>query len=155
MLTMLGTGAGCTGSIPVVLYATGANRGILLDQASPAVMTGSLDPQPPGVVDPSQLPGTYAAATANSSTVGATPMAANLVLITLDSQTHNVAGTLYPGSPPPIAGTYTFMANETGTITFTAPTAAKYVIYATDASHFEMIDVDAATTNPSVIFAQQ
>ena len=155
VLTMLGTGAGCTGSIPVVLYATGANRGILLDQASPAVMTGSLDPQPPGVVDPSQLPGTYAAATANSSTVGATPMAANLVLITLDSQTHNVAGTLYPGSPPPIAGTYTFMANETGTITFTAPTAAKYVIYATDASHFEMIDVDAATTNPSVIFAQQ
>lgn len=154
VLTMLGTGATCTGSIPVVLYATGANRGFLLDQSSAAVMTGSMDPQTSNVVDPSQLPGTYAAATANSSTIGVTPVAANFILTTLDSQTHNVAGTLYPGAPT-IAGTYTFTFNETGTITLTAPTAAMYVIYATDASHFEMIDVDATVTNPSVIFAQQ
>jgi hypothetical protein len=154
VITMLGTSAGCTGSIPVVLYASGANRGFLLDQSSAAVMTGSMDPQTSNVIDPSQLPGTYAAATANSSTVGATPVAANLILTTLDFQTHNVAGTLYPGAPT-IAGTYTFTVQETGTITLTAPVAAKYVIYATDASHFEMIDVDATVTNPSIIFAQQ
>jgi hypothetical protein len=153
VLTMLGTGGGCTGSIPVVLYASGANRGLLLDQ-SMAVMTGSMDPQTANVIDPSQLPGTYAAATANSSTVGATPVAANLILTTLDSKTHNVAGTLYPGAPA-ITGTYTFTVQETGTITLTAPSPAQYVIYATDASHFEMIDVDATDTNPSVIFAQQ
>ena len=63
-------------------------------------------------------------------------------------------GTQYPGATA-LAGTYTFLINGTGTIVLTAPTAANYVIYATDASHFKMIAVDKAVTSPSVINAQQ
>lgn len=154
VLTMLGTGASCTGSIPVVLYASGTNRGFLLDQSSAAVMTGSMDPQDGNVQAPSQLPGTYAAATLSSATSAVTPMAANLLLTSLDPNTHNVAGTQYPGAQA-MTGTYTLTFNGTGTIALTAPAASNYVLYAIDASHFEMIDVDKTVTNPFVIHAQQ
>jgi hypothetical protein len=53
-----------------------------------------------------------------------------------------------------LTGAYTLLGTGDGTVTLTAPVAS-YVIYATDPSHFEMIDVDKAVTNPSVIFAQQ
>ena len=68
-----------------MLYASGANRGFLLDQSSAAVMTGGMDPQDGNVVAPSQLPGTYAAATANTATSGVVPTAANLLLTSVSS----------------------------------------------------------------------
>ena len=154
VLTLLGTGSSCTGGLPFVLYASGANRGFLLDQSSAAVMTGGMDPQDGSVIDPSQLPGTYAAATVSSATSGATPVAANLLLTFLDPKTKNVGGTQYPGTQT-VTGNYTFTFNGTGTVVLTAPAAAKNVIYAIDASHFEMINVDTTVTNPSVVFAQQ
>jgi hypothetical protein len=51
----------------------------------------------------------------------------------------------------------------TGTITLTQPAATKYVFYPLDnpkqsgflIQHFEMIDVDPANTNPTVIFGER
>lgn len=154
VITFLGTGSGCTSGIPFVFYASGANRGFLLDQSSAAVMAGGMDPQDANVFAPSQLPGTYAAFSVTSATPSVLPFAANLVLTSLDTNTHDVGGTEYPGAQT-VTGTYTLNLDSTGTIALTAPAAASYVIYATDASHFEMINVDSGAKNPVVIFAQQ
>ena len=154
VVTLLGTGSTCTGGLPFVLYASGANRGFLLDQSSAAVMTGAMDPQTGnGAFAPSELPGTYTVGTVSNATSGVRPMVANLLLTSPGNQVYNVVGAQYPG-PVAVTGTYTLMLGGTGTIVLTTP-AASYVIYATDASHFEMIDVDASVANAAVIFAQQ
>jgi hypothetical protein len=152
VVTMLGTGSSCTGGVPVVLYASGTNRGFLLDQSS-AVMTGAMDPQQNNAFAPSQLPSTYAVATVSNATSGVVPMAATLLLTSLDSQTHKVAGTQYPGAQT-VTGTYGLSNNGVGAITLTAP-AANYVIYTLDATTLEIIDVDTTVKNAAVIFAQE
>jgi hypothetical protein len=53
-----------------------------------------------------------------------------------------------------VSGSYTLLLTGTGTMVLTAP-PTNYVMYVIDASHFELIDVDASNRNPSVIFAQQ
>jgi hypothetical protein len=154
VVTLLGTGSNCTGGVPFVLYASGKNRGFLLDQSSAAVMTGAMDPQTgSGTFAPAELPGTYAVGTVSNATSDVIPIAANLLLTSPGNQVYNVGGTQYPGAVA-VTGAYTLMLTGTGTIVLTTP-AANYVIYATDTSHFEMIDVDASVTNPAVIFAQQ
>jgi hypothetical protein len=155
VVTLLGNGSTCTApALPFVFYASGANRGFLLDQSSAAVMTGAMDPQAGnGTFAPSELPSTYAVGTVSNATSGVVPMAANLLLTSPGNQTYNVAGTQYPGAQA-VTGTYTLTFAGTGTIVLTAP-AANYVIYAMDKSHFEMIDVDKTVTNASVIYAQQ
>jgi hypothetical protein len=162
VVTMLGAPSTCgatTGTptgIPVVLYASGANRGFLLDQSSAAVMTGSMDPQDGNLLGPSALAGTYAAATVSSATSAAAQktLTANLTLTYVDFFTHNVAGTQYPG-PQTVTGTYDFTGDGFGPITLTAPAAANYIIYPLDATHFEMLNVDGTNKTPSLIFAQQ
>ncbi len=154
VITLLGNGSICTApALPFVFYASGANRGFLLDQSSPAVMTGAMDPQDTSVIAPTQLPGTYAAVTESGATSGVSPTAANLLLTSTGNQTFRVAGTQYPGAQT-VTGTYNLSFNGTGPITLTAP-AASYVFYAVDATHLEMIDVEAAVTNAAVVFAQQ
>ena len=155
VVTLLGTGSSCTGGLPYVFYASGTNRGFLLDQSSAAVMAGGMDPQtaPNGGFAPSELPSTYVAGTVSNATSGVIPVAANLLLTSPGNQKYNVSGTQYPGQMA-VTGTYTLTLTGTGTIALTAP-SANYVIYATDPSHFEMIDVDKTVTNASVIFAQQ
>jgi hypothetical protein len=155
-----------------VLYASGANRGFLLDQSSPSVMTGTMNPQGkassgfPG----SALPGTYAAATTTSGSSGVHPIAANLLLTSPGGGVFNVSGTQYPG-PQTVTGTYTLSNLGTGTIPLTVPSAQKYVIYALgtlgctgtlqnpnpacEIESFLAVDEDTTNTNPSVIFAQQ
>ena len=159
VITLLGNSSTCGGTpLPFVFYASGANRGLLLDQSSAAVMTGAMDPQGMnlnGTFAPSSLPGTYAAATVSNATSSVVPMAANLLLTSLGPPNFNydVAGTLYPGGTL-ASGSYSIMLTGNGTITLTFP-AVNYVIYATDNSHFEMIDVDSSVKNASVMFAQQ
>jgi hypothetical protein len=80
-------------------------------------------------------------------------MAATLLLTSLDSQTHKVAGTQYPGAQT-VTGTYGLSNNGVGAITLTAP-AANYVIYTLDATTLEIIDVDTTVKNAAVIFAQE
>jgi hypothetical protein len=154
VVTLLGTGTSCTGGLPFVFYASGKNRGFLLDQSSAAVMTGAMDPQiGSGTFAPSELPSTYAVGTVSNATSGVIPMAANLLLTSPGNKVYNVGGTQYPGSVG-ATGNYTLFTTGTGTIALTSP-SAHYVIYATDTSHFEMIGVDTSVTNPSVMFAQR
>jgi hypothetical protein len=127
--------------INFVLYASGANRGFLLDQntAVPAtVMTGTMTPQPTlknFQYAPSELPGTYAAETISNSDPSIAPVVQNLLLTSTGNATYNVAGIQNPGNVT-LTGAYTIADNPPGlgAITLTAPSAATYVIYAIDAS---------------------
>lgn len=164
--------------IPFVLYASGANRGFLLDQSSTAVMTGTMDPQPTSLKNfsyaPSELPGTFAAAPVpDSNSTLVTPAVENLLLTWPGGDVSNVGGTQDPGNQT-WTGTYTLNSfgtgSGTGTITLTAPSAATYAIYAIDATtvpnpaysalpnyaitDFMMIGTTSGTPS-SVIFAQQ
>jgi hypothetical protein len=151
--------------LPFVLYASGANRGFLLDQSSAAVMTGTMDPQTANDFAPTELPGTYAGATISNSDSGLTPTVENLLLTSPGGTpaVFNVTGTRNPGSQT-LAGSYTMTSAGTGTITLTAPAAATFAIYAIDVTapstartvitDFMMIGTTSGTPSP-VIFAQQ
>jgi hypothetical protein len=164
--------------LPFVLYASGQNRGFLLDQSSSSVMTGTMNPQGKipcaGVIcalSASELPGTYAAATTSSGSSAVSPIAANLLLTSQGGTppVYNVFGTQYPAGPTqPVNGAYTLSNSGAGTISLTTPLAQNYVIYVLDTSgctnasgpvcsiqDFLMIDEDKTNTNPSIIFAQQ
>ncbi len=163
--------------LPFILYASGANRGFLLDQSSASVMTGTMNPQGKGggSFAPSELPGTYAAATTGSGSSAVSPFAANLLITSQGSGVYKVSGTQYPGSQTQnLAGTYApsgSLGIGTYTITLTAPpppSPGNYVIYVLDTSgcttqsgpvcaiqDFLMIDEDTTNTSPSIIFAQQ
>jgi hypothetical protein len=163
--------------LPFVLYASGANRGFLLDQSSSSVMTGTMNPQGKGSGSfaNSELPGTYAAASVGSGSSEVVPLAANLLLTIQTTPagalTYNVSGTQYPPFLPPqaVTGTYTLSSLGTGTIAPVPPaTTPNYVIYVLDTSgctfqsgpvcaiqDFLMMDVDKTNPNASIIFAQQ
>lgn len=176
---MLGNTNPVVAPLPLVLYASGANRGFLLDQNSMAVMTGSMDPQltPNGFsYTPTELPGTYAAATIVNSTSGVTPVVENLLLTSTGNATYNVTGTQNTqsgGSQSLGMGSYTLNNNTagggTGTITLPAPvpppSVATNVIYAIDANvvtgtknnvitDFMMMGTTSGTPS-AIIFAQQ
>jgi hypothetical protein len=139
--------------IPFILYASGANRGFLLDQSSTAVITGTMNPQPSlkdFAYTPTELPGPYAAATISNSDPSIAPVTQNLLLTSTGNATFNVDGTQNPNSQA-LTGTYTLVgegvAPGTGTILLTnppAPAAATNVIYAIDAN------LVAGTTNDVV-----
>jgi hypothetical protein len=170
--------------IPFVLYASGANRGFLLDQSSSSVMTGTMNPQgrTGGILSSSDLPGTYAAATTGSGASGVEPIAANLLLTyantgTCASGCVDVSGTEYQIldenilSITPLAGAIgpnLFLTNGVGSIALSAPSAENYVIYIVDTTgtcslqnpvcaiqDFLMIDETTSNKNPSIIFAKQ
>jgi hypothetical protein len=177
-LNMLGdpTANPAKAPLPFVLYASGANRGFLLDQSSPSVMTGTMNPQGKGggAFAGSELPGTFGAATTGSGSSSVTPIAANLLLTFPGNGIFNVSGTQYPGSQT-VTGTLDLNSANGNvgafTIALTAPSAQSYVIYVLDTSgpcnilqgpvcaiqSFLMMDVDKTNPNPnaSVIFAQE
>lgn len=160
--------------IPFILYASGANRGFLLDQSSSSVMTGTMKPQGKGsgIFSGTELPGTYAAATTGSGNSNVGPIAANLLLTSPGGGVFNVSGTQYLPQAT-VTGTYDFTTGSAGagvgTLTLTAPSAQKYVVYVLDTSgctlsspvciiqDFLMMDETTSTPNknPSIIFAQQ
>ena len=158
--------------LPFVLYASGANRGFLLDQSSPSVMTGTMNPQGKsgGGFAGSELPGTFAAATTASGSSAVSPIAANLLLTFPGGGVFNVSGTQYPGSQT-VTGTLDLNSplGSAGAfkIALTAPSAQNYVIYVLDTSgctgqnsvcaiqDFLMMDVDKTNPNSSIIFAQE
>jgi hypothetical protein len=164
--------------LPFVLYATGGNRGFLLDTSSRSVITGTMSPQGktafgfPG----SALPSTFAAATTSSGSSAVNAIAANLLLTWVNTGTCTatcVNGTQYDAANPagvPVTGAnpgYTMQTLGNGTIALAAPSAQNYVIYAVDTSgctnsspvcavlDFLMMDVDKTNPNASIIFAQQ
>lgn len=163
---------------PFVLYASGQNRGFLLDQSSSSVMTGTMNPQGKGVgvFAGSEMPGTYAVATTSSGGSAVDPIAANLLLTFVNTGACTlecVNGTLYNAANPTgvtLTGAsqgYTVQSTGNGTITLTAPSAQNYVIYVLDATgcaaqspvcgiqDFLMMDVDQTNPGASIMFAQQ
>jgi hypothetical protein len=165
--------------VPFILYASGQNRGFLLDQSSLSVMTGTMIPQGKigvGGMSGSELPGTFAATTTSSANSSVTPTAANLLFTStgfnsMDEGTFNVTGTQYPG-PVAVAENYTLGLGPTGTIVpISGGTGATYAIYvvgtlacngtpnnpnpACAVTSFMMIDEDTTNMVPSVIFARE
>src|SRR6202163_3034286 len=120
--------------LPFVLYASGANRGFLLDQSNSSVMTGTMNPQGKGggSFAGSELPGTYGAATTSSGSSAVGPIAANLLLTFPGGGIFNVSGTQYPGSQT-MTGTLDLNSPNGNVgafaIALTAPSAQNYVIY--------------------------
>src|SRR5260370_34629936 len=119
--------------VPFVLYASGANRGFLLDQSSPSVMTGTMDPQPSkSSYTPTELPGTFAAATISDSDPTLAPVVQNLLLTSPGWSAFNVTGAQNPNNQP-LTGIYTMTVTGTASITLTAPpppSGATHAIYA-------------------------
>jgi hypothetical protein len=158
--------------LPFVLYASGADRGFLLDQSTSSVMTGTMNPQGKGggSFAGSELPGTYGAATTSSGSSAVGPIAANLLLTFPGGGVFNVSGTQYPGSQT-MTGTLDLNSPSGNVgvfrIALTAPSAQNYVIYVLDTSgctgqtpvcavqDFLMMDVDSTNPNASIIFAQE
>jgi hypothetical protein len=163
--------------LPFVLYASGANRGFLLDQSSSSVMTGTMNPQGKTAINfpGSTLPSTFAAASTSSGSPAVDAMAANLLLTFVNTgacTSECVNGTQYDAANPggvTLAGTYSIQSSGNGTIALgPAPSTQNFVIYALDTSgctsikspvcavqDFLMMDVDQANPNASIIFAQQ
>ncbi len=147
--------------LPFVLYASGANRGFLLDQSSPSVMTGTMDPQPSkSSYTPTELPGTFAAATISNSDPTLVPVVQNLLLTSPGGSVFNLTGTQNPNNQT-LTGTYTMTVTGTGTITLTAPAAATNAIYAigfdvtnSAITDFMMIGTTSGTPS-SIIFAKE
>ena len=162
--------------LPFVLYASGANRGFLLDQSSSSVMTGTMNPQGKsgGAFAGSELPGTFGAATTSSGSSAVSPIAANLLLTFPGGGVFNVSGTQYPGSQT-VTGTLDLNSPNGNVgafaIALTAPSAQNYVIYVLDTAgpcnfqqgpvcaiqDFLMLDVGKTNPNPnaSIIFARE
>ncbi len=164
--------------IPFVLYASGANRGFLLDTSSQSVITGTMSPQGNPLIGfpGSALPSTFAAATTSSGSSAVDAIAANLLLTWVNTGACTAAcvnGTQYDAANPAgetVTGAnpgYTLQSTGNGTIVLTAPSAQNYVIYAIDISgctktspvcavqDFLMMDVDKTNPNASILFAQQ
>jgi hypothetical protein len=158
--------------LPFVLYASGADRGFLLDQSTSSVMTGTMNPQGKGggVFAGSELPGTYGAATTSSGSSAVGPIAANLLLTFPGGGVFNVSGTQYPG-PQTMTGTLDLNSPSGNVgvfrIALTAPSTQNYVIYVLDTlgctgqtpvcavQDFFMMDVDSTNPKASIIFAQE
>jgi hypothetical protein len=173
---MLGnpTGSSPVSPIPFVLYATGQNAGFLLDQSSASVMTGTMNAQGPGSLAPSELQGTYAAATTSSGAPAVTPIAANLLLTYPTpvgvTRTNNIAGIQYPGSAA-LTGALSYsgaLGSDTAQITLTAPSSETQVMYPVGTSacskqnasacsiqNFFIMDETPGNSNASIVFAQQ
>ncbi len=179
---MLGDPSTSTAPLPFILYASGANRGFLLDQSSSSVMTGTMSPQGKGsgILSGSEITGTFAAASTSSASSAVDPLAANLLLTWANTgacTSECVSGTEYQIlnesilSIAPLAGanpSYALQSTGYGTIALTAPSTENYAIYVVDTSgactlsspacaiqDFLMIDETTSNKNPSVIFAKQ
>ena len=149
--------------LPFILYASGANRGFLLDQSSPSVMTGTMDPQPSkSSYTPTELPGTFAAATISNSDPTLAPVVQNLLLTSPGGSVFNV--TAQNPNNQTLTGMYTMTVTGTGTITLTTPpppSVATNAIYAIGfdfansvITDFMMIGTTSGTPS-SIIFAQE
>jgi len=157
---MLGNPATKAPPLPFVLYASGSNRGFLLDQSSPAVMTGTMSPsqgpkQNLGNFSNSLLTGTFAVATSSNSVSSIAPLTMNLLLTFPGNAVTSVVGTENPGNQP-VTGSYDIKSAGYGTITLTSP-KADYIIYAVDATHFYAIrdaSKDSGATSPILFMAQ-
>jgi hypothetical protein len=159
--------------IPFVLYASGANRGFLLDQSSSAVMTGTMNQQSSpngGFFANSTAVGTYAVATSSNSVANISGCAQlpacfatmNLVVTTpvvpetSGIPASNVTGVANPGNVP-VSLLFNIGSNGYGTISpqvGATTNPPNYVTYGVTNTDFFMIDIDSGVTSPILYMAQ-
>ncbi len=150
--------------IPFVLYASGANRGYLLDQSSSSVMTGTMNVQ----VSPKQngglfagatATGTYAVATASNSIPSSSACTdltscyatVNLLLYSSASGVLNFSGSESPSGQ--LSGTYVVDASGLGALTIPGnPYSTNLVIYGVTETNFFMIGWDQEETGPPPVY---
>ena len=151
----------------VILYATGGNRGFLLDQSSSAVMTGTMTaPQPPkgngGFFANATMTGTYAVATYSNSlsnTANCTGLTScdatmNLLLTSPGGAVFNATGTENPGNQP-VSWTYDVQTSGLGTLSPISPaTTPTYDFYAITGTEFYLIEIDPGIPSPILFMAQ-
>ena len=149
--------------IPFVWYASGANRGYLLDQSSTAVITGTMNVQSGlkanlGSFSASEASGTYAVTT-NSNTLSTCSsltscyVTMNLLLTSQGSKVYNFTGIEKPNNRT-ISGAYTLQSSGVGTMGQTAPATANFVIYGVTQNEFFMIGLDSGVPSPILLMAQ-
>lgn len=143
---------------PFVLYASGANRGYLLDPSSTAVITGTMNEQTGPKVNfgqfaSSSASGPYSVATTSNSVSSILPVTMNLLLTSPGASAFNVTGVEDFGAQS-VSGSYLVESAGNGTITLTSPATSKYVIYGTTETTFFMIDLDAGVTSQMFYLAQ-
>jgi len=164
IVTLLGNSASCgSNALPFVFYASANSRGFLLDQSSAAVYTGQMDLQPGVIFAAAELAGSFAAATANPGSAGVDPGAFNFLFksalpdFTVAGKRDDTDG----GLGQTLAGTYTVSFNGTGTVKLSQPAAENFVTYLLDNTknspiqHFIMINVDPASKDSAIIFAER
>lgn len=153
--------------ISFILYASGANRGFLLDQSSSAVITGTMNLQTGlkqnlGSFSPTEASGTYAVATNSNSVPNASMCSGltscyatmNLLLTSPGSAVFNVSGVENPNSQT-IKAVYTLQSAGIGTIGPISPaTAPNFVIYAVTQTDFFMMELDPGVISPILFMAQ-
>jgi hypothetical protein len=143
--------------IPFVLYASGPNRGYVLDQSSAAVITGTMNAQTGPKVNFGQFAsssanGPYSVATTSNTVSGISPVTMNLLLTSPGALVFNVTGV--ENGNQSVSGSYQVESAGNGTITLTSPAASKYVIYGTTETTFFMIDLDTGVTSQMFYLAQ-
>jgi hypothetical protein len=149
--------------IPFVAYASGANRGYLLDQSSAAVMTGTMSVQVPpkqnkGFFANSTAAGTYAVATSSNTASTCSSLTScwtwmNLLLTSPGNSTFNVTG-VEDGSTA-VNLTYNIQSDGYGSFGPISPNKTpNYVLYGVTETDFFVMDVDPGVTSPILYMAQ-
>lgn len=140
-------------AIPFVMYAITANKGFLLDQASPAVLSGILEPQTTNPITAGTIGGTFVQTAQQVSTAAAQDTVAALMLNggagTISGTQDETDGTESPNQP--VAGTYSVSSNGRGSFDLTSPATSTGVLYVIGQSKFIVIPVDPTDTSPQVL----
>lgn len=138
--------------VPYVMYGITTNKAFLLDQASPQVLSGLVEPQ---TANPTAntIGGTFVETSHQVSTAADQ----NIVgALTLNNSTGGVSGTQDSTDGTEIAnqsvtGTYTVSSNGRGNFNFTAPATSTGIVYVINQSKFIAIPLDATNTAPQVL----
>lgn len=141
------------GGVPFVMYAITANKSFLLDQASPSVLSGILEPQTTNPINAGTISGTFVQTAQQVSTAAAQDTVAALAL---NSSTGAISGTQdeTDGSEnpnQPVVGTYTVSSNGRGSFDLTSPATSTGVLYVIGQSKFIVIPVDPSNTSPQIL----
>lgn len=160
-LQMLGNpnGSPAVAALPFVLYASSANSGFLLEaDSATSVITGTMTAQLGSgfeTFQPAALAGTFAAATATSSSPSIAPLTMNLLLTSPGNAVFNVTGTENPGGIAITGGAYGVDLTVSPTpalSTTTGSGTSNYVLYDVDVSHFYLMrDASKDAGVPSAI----
>ena len=138
--------------VPYVMYGITTNKAFLLDQASPQVLSGLVEPQ---AANPSAntIGGTFVE---TSHQVSTSADQNTVAALTLNNSTGAISGMQdsTDGTENPnqsVTGSYTVSSNGRGNFNFTAPAASTGIVYVINQSKFIAIPLDATNAAPQVL----